>query len=130
MPFCWDIPSQANNPDPGDSPKIKNPESWEFYILKCLQVVTHTQVVTAFLVSRKCDYLETLQYIKNVSIKFDQIIICSNQVDYKEKICSQFSNRFPHKSVLRPMVFQRPPIVEVKFRFWPWLNISSWNTVI
>ena len=27
------------------------------------QILTHTQVVTAFLVSRKCDYLETLQYI-------------------------------------------------------------------
>ena len=25
------------------------------------QIVTHTQIATAFLVSRKCDYLKTLQ---------------------------------------------------------------------
>ena len=29
------------------------------------RIVTHSQIVTAFKVSRKCDYLKTLQYLKN-----------------------------------------------------------------
>ena len=32
--------------------------------LPSTQIVTHTQIVTAFFVSRKCDYLEALQLVK------------------------------------------------------------------